>query len=148
MAGHDGQIWVTVWTLITREYVCTYLVGVLFSIQCPNLSSSSTPLWWTRGLLQTTQPSLSTRRRNCWSLDVRQLCHMLPSPITFHNANAFHCSTCFENKHLTPLQDVWQWTFLANTWQCTHASRHGTWKHEYMHCFCFKCFSFWNKIVD
>jgi len=100
MAGHDGQIWVTVWTLITREYVCTYLVGVLFSIQCPNLSSSSTPLrWWTRGLASSCTEATLCCFYNCWSLDVRQLCHMLPSPITFYNANAFHCSTALKTPH-------------------------------------------------
>ena len=100
MASHDGQFWVTFRTLTTRRItVCTYLIGVLFSIQCPNLTSSSTPLWWwTRGLASSgTEATLCLY--NCWSLDVRQLCHMLPSPITFHNANAFYCSTALKTPH-------------------------------------------------
>ena len=78
-------------TYNSRITICTYLISVLFSIQC----SSSTPLQWTRGLLEATLCCLY----NCWSLDVRQLCHMLPSPITFHNANAFHCSTALKTPH-------------------------------------------------
>ena len=36
---------------------------------------------------------------NGWSLDVRQLCHTSPSPITFHDANAFYWSTAFKTPY-------------------------------------------------
>ena len=87
-------------TYNSRITVCTYLIRVLFSIQCPNLSSSSTPLrWWMRGLASSRTEATLCCFYNCWSLDVRQLCHMLPSPITFYNANAFHCSTALKTPH-------------------------------------------------
>ena len=36
---------------------------------------------------------------NGWSLDVWQLCHTSPSPITFHDANAFYWSNAFKTPY-------------------------------------------------
>ena len=84
---------------------CTYLVGVLLLSPCSVLSlltSSSTPSLRTRGLAssrtEAERPPCCSVQLLQWPLDVLQLCHTSPSPIIFHDANAFCWSTAF--KHL------------------------------------------------
>ena len=76
--------------------------------QCPLLNAVSSPQFIVhpftvdQGTCVFSYWSWALCLYNCWSLDVWQLCHMLPSPITFHNVNAFHCSTALK-KHTSHL---------------------------------------------
>ena len=101
----NGQMWVTVCTHLWLEDNSLYL-----PLPCPSIpdavSSASRvrrpPIQsrWTRGLASSrTEAERRVVRYNCWSLDIRQLCHTSPSHITFHDVNAFCWSTAFRTPY-------------------------------------------------
>ena len=80
------------------SFCCLHAVSSVSSLRRPPLHCGPGDL----RLLVLRPSSRCVVRYNCWSLDVRQLCHTSPSPITFHSANAFYWSTS-AFKHFTLL---------------------------------------------
>ena len=103
---------------------------------------------------------------NGWSLDVWQLCHTAPSPITFNDANAFYWSTAFKTPYTSTgslVVDLLSEYMVALTCIETQHTQHDkfyvlflNWSCQKSHCSrrnqkskeCFLLFSFWFLLLQ